>query len=240
MKRTFQKRFFWLKCSYQFLENSFHTFAKEKKSEFQKKFWPKSEKIRRTFQRSCWLYIILFVWTLRKQFRQIRRTFFAKSREKNCSNYEKKTIFKILLFSSKWSSEHVGTRFDSFVENSEPHVRKVLLKVRLHNEKKKNWKSLFLQHIFEDVENRSDNLSVDFLPKVRKCFDLIPKNCEENFSKKIFLVEVFVSVLRKQFSHFCKRKEIGISEKVLAKIRKDKKNFSKKLLVVHHIVRLNA
>ena len=77
--------------------------------------------------------------------------------------------------------------------------------------RKKNWKSLFLQHIFEDVENRSDNLSVDFLPKVRNCFDLIPKKLE-NISKKIFLVEVFVSVLRKQFSHICK--------KIIRKLRK--------------------
>ena len=83
---------------------------------------------------------------------------------------------------------------------------------------KKNWKSLFL-HIFEHVQNSSDNFSVEFLPKARKCLDPIPKKLE-NFSKKIFLIEVFVSILRKQFSHFCKKKDFENSEKVSTKIQK--------------------
>ena len=70
--------------------------------------------------------------------------------------------------------------------------------------REKKWKSLFLQLVFENVDNSSDNLSVKFLPKIRKCLDPIPKKLEK-FSKKIFLIEVFVSVLRKQFSHFCKK-----------------------------------
>ena len=70
--------------------------------------------------------------------------------------------------------------------------------------REKKWKSLFLQLVFENVDNSSDKLSVKFLPKIRKCLDPIPKKLEK-FSKKIFLIEVFVSVLRKQFSHFCKK-----------------------------------
>ena len=71
--------------------------------------------------------------------------------------------------------------------------------------REKKWKSLFLQHVSEHVENSSDNLSVEFLPKVRKCLNPIPIKLE-NFSKQIFLIEVFVSVLRKHFSHFCNKK----------------------------------
>ena len=136
---------------------------------------------------------------LRKQFCHLCRNFFAKSQEENCSNFEKKTIFKNLFFSSKWSSEHVGTSFDSFVENFEPHVRKFLLKIRLHNKNRENWKSLFLQLVSEHVDNSSDNLSVEFLPTVRKCLNCNPKKIRENFSKKVFLMEVFVSNLRNQF-----------------------------------------
>ena len=71
--------------------------------------------------------------------------------------------------------------------------------------REKKWKSLFLQHIFEHVENSSDNLSVEFLPRIRKCLDPIPKKLEK-FSKKIFLIEVFASVLRKHFSQICKKR----------------------------------
>ena len=182
--RIFQKRFFWLKCSYQFLENSFHTFAR-KEFENSEKVLTKIQKEKKNFSWSCWLYIIVFGWTLRKQFCQICRIFFAKSLEKICSKLKKKQFSKIFFFSSKWSSEHVGTSFDSFLENFEPHVRKFLLKIRLHNKNRENWKSLFLQLVSEHVDNSSDNLSVDFLPKVRKCLDPIPKKLE-NFSKKIF------------------------------------------------------
>ena len=69
--------------------------------------------------------------------------------------------------------------------------------------REKKWKSLFLQLVFENVDNSSDNLSVKFLPRIRKCLDPIPKKLEK-FSKKIFLIEVFASVLRKHFSQFCK------------------------------------
>ena len=85
--------------------------------------------------------------------------------------------------------------------------------------REKNWKSLFLQLVFEHVDNSSDDLSVEFLPKARKCLDPIPKKLE-NFSKKIFFIEVFVSILRKHFSHFCKKKDFENSEKVSTKIQK--------------------
>ena len=134
----------------------------------------------------------------------LQNIFWQKSGKK-LLKLRKKTTFKILLFSSKWSSEHVGTRFDSFVENSERHVRKVLLKVRLHNEKKKKLKKPVSSTYFWIRRKQFWQSFREFLPKARKILDPIPKKLE-NFSKKIFLIEVFVSVLRKQFSHFCKKR----------------------------------
>ena len=135
--KNFQKRFFWLKCSHQFLENSFHTFARKEFGNSEKV----STKIQKKnfFRRNCCTSNCSSK-RLEGPSANVAEYFLTKVRKKIAQIRKKKTTFKILLFSSKWSSEHVGIRFDSFVENSEPHVRKVLLKVRLHNEKKKKLK----------------------------------------------------------------------------------------------------
>ena len=151
-------------------------------------------------------FIKLSLRRISRQFWQLCRIVLIKIQETFFLNWEKKLFPKTSVFLSNCLSEHVESTFDSFMENFIPNVRKVLLKSPITQRKeKKNWKSLFLQHVSEHVENSSDNLSVEFLPKVRKCLNPIPIKLE-NFSKQIFLIEVFVSVLRKHFSHFCNKK----------------------------------
>ena len=73
-------------------------------------------------------------------------------------------------------------------------------------QKEKKLKNLFLQHVFEHVDNSSDKLSQDFWRKPENVSIRFRKTLGRIVQKKVFLIEVFVSLFRKQFSQFWKKK----------------------------------
>ena len=75
-------------------------------------------------------------------------------------------------------------------------------------QKEKKLKNLFLQHVFEHVDNSSDKLSQVFCRKPENVSIRFRKTLRRSFQKKVFSIKVFVSLFRKQFSQFCKKKRI--------------------------------
>ena len=83
------------------------------------------------------------IWTCRKRFRQSFLEIFCRKSEKISVKVKemKRSISKMVFFSSKCSSEHVKCRFDNFEKIFMPNVRK-LPKIRLRIKKKKVLKNI--------------------------------------------------------------------------------------------------